>query len=72
MQGFIDDIDQNSEFAEHWGFGGTRLTKGAQGVLAEARKKAVVKWYTASDVDKIQSQYPQIPFSQINNDDEDE
>lgn len=72
MQGFIDDIDQNSEFAEHWGLGGTRLTKGAQDVLAEARKKAVVKWYIAPDVDKIQAQYPQISFSQINNNDKDE
>lgn len=66
MQGFVDDIDKNSEFAEHWGIGGTRLTKGAQEVLAGARSKAVVKWYTAQDVDKIQSQYPQIPFSKIN------
>ncbi len=67
MQGFIDDIEENPEFAEHWGGGGTRLTKGAKEVLHEARKVSTVKWYTAEDLDKIQSQYPQIPFSQINN-----
>lgn len=66
MQGFVDDIDKNPEFAEHWGLGGTRLTKGAQEVLNEANKKAPVKWYTAQDVDRIQAQYPQIQFSQIN------
>lgn len=69
MQGFVDDIDENPEFAEHWGGGGTRLTKGAKEVLHEARKVSTVKWYTAEDLDKIQSQYPQIPFSQINNND---
>lgn len=70
MQGFVDDIEQNPEFAEHWGVGGTRLTKGAQEVLSNTQKVSTVKWYTAQDVDRIQSQYPQIPFSQINDDDE--
>lgn len=66
MQGFVDDIPKNSEFAEHWGIGGTRLTKGAQQVLDEAKKTAPVQWYTAGDFTKIQAHYPEIPFIDIN------
>ncbi|MCG9115909.1 hypothetical protein LH428_08610 [Laribacter hongkongensis] len=68
-QGFVDDISRNQDFAEHWGVGGTRLTRGAQEVLAKANEVAPVKWYTASDFAKIQAQYPAIPFTDINCDD---
>ena len=67
-QGFVDDISKNLNFAEHWGVGGTRLTKGAQEVIEEANKVAPVKWYTAPELTKIQSQYPEIPFTNINDD----
>jgi hypothetical protein len=67
-QGFVDDIPKNQNYAEHWGVGGTRLTKGAQEVLVEANKIAPVKWYTAPELAKIQSQYPEIPFTNINGD----
>jgi len=67
-QGFVDDISKNENYAEHWGIGGTRLTKGAQDVIQEANKTAPVKWYTASDIAKIQSQYQEIPFTEINDD----
>lgn len=70
MQGFVDDIAKNPNFAEHWGVGGTRLTKGASEVLANANKTAPAKWYTALEFAMIQSQYPEIPFSKINNDEE--
>jgi hypothetical protein len=70
MQGFVDDNAKNINFAEHWGVGGTRLTKGAQDVLDKANETAVTKWYTALELTKIQSKYPEIPFSEINNDDE--
>ncbi|MBK1694954.1 hypothetical protein CKO09_09405 [Chromatium weissei] len=69
-QGFVDDISKNQNFAEHWGIGGTRLTKGAQAVLAKANEVAPVKWYTAPDFVKIQNQYPAIPFTEINADDD--
>lgn len=69
VQGFVDDIQKNQNFAEHWGVGGTRLTKGAREVIAEANKVAPVKWYTAPELVKIQTQYPAIPFTEINGDD---
>ncbi|MBK3445845.1 hypothetical protein [Pseudomonas lactis] len=65
-QSFVDDIPRNQGFAEHWGVGGTRLTKGAQEVLEKANKVAPVKWYTAPDIEKIQAQYPPVPFTEIN------
>jgi hypothetical protein len=65
-QGFVDDIPKNPNYAEHWGIGGTRLTKGAQEVLDKANKVAPVKWYTAPDIAKIQSQYSEISFTDIN------
>jgi len=68
-QGFVDDISKNQHFAEHLGVGGTRLTKGAQEVLAKASEVAPVKWYTAPDFVKIQAQYPAVPFTDINCDD---
>lgn len=66
MQGFVNDIPKNPEFAEHWGVGGTRLTKGAKDVLEAANKIAPAKWYTAEEFTRIQNQYPEIPFSEIN------
>jgi hypothetical protein len=68
-QSFVDDISKNQNYAEHWGVGGTGLTKGAQEVLEEANKVAPVKWYTAPALAKIQSQYPEIPFTDINDGD---
>lgn len=65
-QGFVDDISKNRNFAEHWGAGGTRLTKGAQEVIEEANKIAPVKWYTAPELAIIQVQYPALPFTEIN------
>lgn len=65
-QGFVDDIPKNRNFAEHWGVGGTRLTKGAQEVIEEANKIAPVKWYTAPEFAIIQAQYPALPFTEIN------
>jgi len=67
MQGFVNDINKNLNFDEHWGIGGTRLTKGAQEVLEEAKKIAPVKWYTIPEFSRIQAQYPEVPFSEINN-----
>ncbi len=64
-QGFVDEIEKNQHFSEHWGVGGTRLTKGAQEVLAMANLSAPVKWYTGPDVVKIQSHYPPLPFTSI-------
>jgi len=69
MQGFVDDISKNPEFAEHWGVGGTRLTKGAKEVLEKANKTAPAKWYIADEITKIQSQYPELPFTEINESD---
>ncbi|SFN39890.1 hypothetical protein [Xenorhabdus japonica] len=66
MLGFVDDISKNLEFAEHWGIGGIRLTKGAQQVLENAKEIAPVKWYTATGFAKIQAHYPEIPFTDIN------
>ncbi|HGS6409638.1 hypothetical protein PO655_10490 [Klebsiella variicola] len=68
MQGFISDIAKNPEFAEHWGVGGTRLTKGAQQALHGAQAIAPVKWFTNTDFAKIQANYPEIPFTNINKD----
>ncbi|MFC4727218.1 hypothetical protein [Coralloluteibacterium thermophilus] len=65
-QSFIDDIQKNKNYAEHWLVGGTRLTKGAQEVLEKANEVAPVKCYTAPDIEKIQIQYPAIPFAEIN------
>lgn len=65
-QDFVNDIPKNHNFSEHWGVGGTRLTKGAQEVLKEANKLAPVKWYTAPEVAKIQTQYQEILFTDIN------
>lgn len=65
-QSFVDDIQKNKNFAEHWGVGGTRLTKGAQEVLGKANEVAPVKWYTAPDMERIQAQYPTVPFTEIN------
>ncbi|WP_323971771.1 hypothetical protein [Aeromonas hydrophila] len=65
-QSFVDDIQKNKNFAEHWGVGGTRLTKGAQEVLGKANEVAPVKWYTAPDMERIQAQYPAVPFTEIN------
>ena len=65
-QSFVDDIQKNQNFAEHWGVGGTRLTKGAQEVVKKANEIAPVKWYTAPDIARIQTQYPAIPFTEIN------
>ena len=70
MQGFVDDISKNPSHAEHWGIGGSRLTKGAQEVLDNAQQIAPTKWYTAPEFTKIQSQYPELPFSEINNNEE--
>ena len=70
MQGFMDDIEKNPEFDEHWGVGGTKLTKGAQELLADGKKKAPVKWYTSTEFEKIQAHYPAIPFTKLNEDDE--
>lgn len=70
-QSFVNEISKNPTYAEHWGVGGTRLTKGAKQVIDEAGKIAPVKWYTGPDITKIQDQYPEIPFTEIN-DDEDE
>ncbi|WP_133243596.1 MULTISPECIES: hypothetical protein [unclassified Simplicispira] len=69
-QSFVDDIQKNQNFSEHWGVGGTRLTKGAHEVLEKANEIAPAKWYTASDIEKIQAQYPAIPFTRINSIDE--
>lgn len=69
-QSFVDDIQKNQNFSEHWGVGGTRLTKGAHEVLEKANEIAPVKWYTAPDIVKIQAQYPAIPFTEINSIDE--
>jgi len=66
MQGFVDDIPKNPTFGEHWGIGGKYLTKGAKDVLREANKTAPAKWYTAEDFEKVQSQYPALPFTTIN------
>ncbi|MEA9786471.1 hypothetical protein VDF90_04240 [Xanthomonas campestris pv. raphani] len=65
-QSFVDDISKNQNFSEHWGVGGTRLTKGAQEVLEKANEVAPVKWYAAPDIEKIQAQYPAVPFTEIN------
>lgn len=65
-QSFVNDIATNQNFSEHWGVGGTKLTKGAEDVIVEANKIAPVKWYTATDMVKIQAQYPAIPFTDIN------
>lgn len=64
-QSFVDEVSKNPNYAEHWGIGGTRLTKGAQDVIQKANKKAPVKWYTADDIEKIQAHYPSIPFKDI-------
>jgi len=65
-QSFVDEITKNPNFAEHWGAGGTRLTKGAQEVIVEANKIAPVKWYVSAEIEKIQESYPTIPFTNIN------
>jgi len=65
-QSFVDDIQKNENFAEHWGVGGARLTKGAQEVIEKANEIAPVKWYTAPEIARIQEQYPAIPFTDIN------
>lgn len=69
VQSFVNDIQRNPEYAEHWGIGGIRLTKGAKEVITEANKIAPTKWYTASDFTKIQNHYPPKPFDAINDDD---
>lgn len=71
-QSFVDEISKNPAYAEHWGVGGTRLTKGAQEVIDGASKIAPVKWYTASDIAKIQANYPALPFTDINDDEDGE
>lgn len=68
-QGFVDDIKINQNYAEHWIIGGARYTKGAKEVLEKANQQAPVKWYTAHDFAKIQTHYPEIPFTKINGDD---
>jgi hypothetical protein len=65
-QSFVDEIHTNPRFDEHWGMGGSRLTKGAREVLDKAQELAPVRWYTADEIDRIQDRYKPIPFTRIN------
>lgn len=71
-EGFVEDIEKNSDFDEHWLIGGTRLTKGAKEELDKSKNKAPIRYYSNEGFTKIQSQYPAIPFSEINDIDDDE
>jgi len=66
MEEFVEDSKKNPQFAEHWGVGGLRLTKGAKEVLENANKNVPTKWYTADSITKIQAQYPERPFVNLN------